>query len=416
MDKDAKLAAESFGFTTYQMAESLCPYGPVYKLTEDSRSWVLKRTGFPNSTAAGLREWLCALPDGAVEIVRPAPEFEPNPRYLPSTAADWVVYPYIAGEAYVGRNDQIEAAGQLLGNMHRAGADLGVGLRVVRTLPIHDDEWRVAEAKKAVLLIASIAPQLAEQFNLVLSCRMDAHRLAAVRLADAELPLSACSWDFKASNLVFAPDIGPVLVDPDHGGRIPRLYDLACAVLLFHCDFSTAPDRLFSKNQWATFLKGYTNQIAFIDVEYRYWRDVLAAAWMDQALWLLANWPEGWEDKRERGYLSNLAINHLDFSLGKAPQKRSSERLLPFLNEQGQLKSYPARRSQRLEALEYLSHRFSESKSYQEADVNMILKEAHTFEDWSLLRRELVDGGFLTRDSAGLSYMRASPRVGSFGK
>ena len=34
----------------------------------------------------------------------------------------------------------------------------------------------------------------------------------------------------------YAPDGGPVLVDPDNNGLIPRTYDLAIAALLFHND------------------------------------------------------------------------------------------------------------------------------------------------------------------------------------
>ena len=33
-----------------------------------------------------------------------------------------------------------------------------------------------------------------------------------------------------------------------------------------------------------------------------------------------------------------------------------------------------------------------------------MLKQWHTFEDWSILRRELVDRRYLSRDAAGREY------------
>jgi hypothetical protein len=34
------------------------------------------------------------------------------------------------------------------------------------------------------------------------------------------------------------------LIDPDHCERISRIYDLATALLLFHCDLPLAPKRI----------------------------------------------------------------------------------------------------------------------------------------------------------------------------
>jgi spectinomycin phosphotransferase len=60
----------------------------------------------------------------------------------------------------------------------------------------------------------------------------------------AEPPLAGCTFDFKASNLVFW--LAPVLIDPDHAARMPRVFDLAVALLLIHCDLPTAPGRLWT--------------------------------------------------------------------------------------------------------------------------------------------------------------------------
>lgn len=195
--------------------------------------------------------------------------------------------------------------------MHKAGMGLGEDLVRVERLPVHDRVWRQAEIERANTLLARVVPQAAVGFKAIIASRATSHDLAIARVVKAELPLAACAWDFKASNLVYTVDRGPVLVDPDHGACIPRLYDLACCALLFHCDCATAPGQLFSESQWTGFLAGYNTSVTFSMVEHRHWFDVLTAAWMDQALWLLANWPEGWENSRDRDFLTDLASNSL---------------------------------------------------------------------------------------------------------
>jgi hypothetical protein len=102
-----------------------------------------------------------------------------------------------------------------------------------------------------------------------------------------------------------------VLVDPDHGGRIPRLYELACSALLFHCDSPGAPGRMFSADEWKLFLKGYAEHVKISETERRVWQDVLTAAWMDEGLWLIGNWPEGWNTPHDRRFLMDLATSSL---------------------------------------------------------------------------------------------------------
>ena len=311
MDKEAQLAASAFGFQMDHEPLSLCPYGPVYRLRKDGCLWVLKRTGFPNSTAAALSNWLKALDNAGVDVVSPNPEFEPNPRTVDGASGDWVVYPYIEGQPYSGTPEQIEAAGGLLGRMHAAGAALGEDMRCVSHLPVHDTEWLRGETERALTVVGQVAPEVAARFGNLLAARIEEYEKAIATLAGIDLPLAACSWDFKASNLVYAEGRGPVLVDPDHGGRMPRLYDLACGALLFHTDCGTAPGRLFDGREWRQFLKGYAASVQVTELERRHWQDALLAAWMDQGLWLLGNWPEGWEDERTRACLMDLATSDL---------------------------------------------------------------------------------------------------------
>lgn len=67
----------------------------------------------------------------------------------------------------------------------------------------------------------------------------------------------------------------------------------------------------------------------------------------------------------------------------------------------------PSSRSRRLVVLERLALEFDPGRRYPEAEVNAILGRWH--EDWSALRRYLVDEGFL--DRADNVYWRAGGRV-----
>ena len=67
----------------------------------------------------------------------------------------------------------------------------------------------------------------------------------------------------------------------------------------------------------------------------------------------------------------------------------------------------PATRSKRLVVLERLALEFEPGRRYPEAEVNGILGRWH--DDWSALRRYLVDEGFL--DRADNVYWRAGGRV-----
>ena len=77
-----------------------------------------------------------------------------------------------------------------------------------------------------------------------------------------------------------------------------------------------------------------------------------------------------------------------------------------YLDESGNLTSWPAKKSRQLLILEYLAGFFDNEITYREHEENEILKSHHTFQDWPLLRRELVENGFLKRDKNGYAYHR----------
>lgn len=75
-----------------------------------------------------------------------------------------------------------------------------------------------------------------------------------------------------------------------------------------------------------------------------------------------------------------------------------------FLDSDGRLIIYPAKRKMKLYALVYLSEKFEKNKIYTEKEVNSLLNKWHTFSDPATLRRELYNHRFLNRNQSGEKY------------
>ena len=72
----------------------------------------------------------------------------------------------------------------------------------------------------------------------------------------------------------------------------------------------------------------------------------------------------------------------------------------------GPLTTYPGREKRRLIILRQLAERFVPHRAYSEKEVNAILSA--TYEDHVLLRRQLIDYGFLSRRPDGSEYRRCN--------
>ena len=88
-----------------------------------------------------------------------------------------------------------------------------------------------------------------------------------------------------------------------------------------------------------------------------------------------------------------------------------------FLDDKGCLKAYPSKHRLKIAALFYLASKFEPSKRYSEAEVNDLLRNWHTFEDWAMLRRELYNKRFINRAPDGSTYWmeETQPTLASFG-
>ena len=77
-----------------------------------------------------------------------------------------------------------------------------------------------------------------------------------------------------------------------------------------------------------------------------------------------------------------------------------------YLDNDGKIKQVPAKQKAKLLVLAYLAEKFSQNKNYTEKEVNAIISDWHTFEDYFVLRRELIDYRFLGRTADGARYWR----------
>ena len=78
-----------------------------------------------------------------------------------------------------------------------------------------------------------------------------------------------------------------------------------------------------------------------------------------------------------------------------------------FLDAEGRVTQFPARRKKQLAVLQYLAGKFEPGRVYTEREVNEVLLGWHTFGDPATLRRELYDFHFLNRTPDGRAYALA---------
>lgn len=288
---------EIFKYFELLEPQSIYAHAPVYKAQYRGQDVVLKQTRSSPEGASAVQRWIESLPrNQTVQALRMA---VPNPCRF---GADfWVVYPYVVGETYAGTEKQIQAAGKLLGMMHRDPQDFG--------LPNYDwpqqEPDSLAKDQQGLLQLAAtqeltLAPELLNWLKI--------HQSLSTTLIQAHLPAAAGTWDYKANNLVYRQEAGQpaVLIDPDSAGFLPRILDLALAVLLFHNELPSAPSRLWTPSEWQIFANAYTDKCPITAQERKLWPQALKWMFLEEGLWLLLNDDGGWHDPHQRAFLTDL--------------------------------------------------------------------------------------------------------------
>ena len=78
-----------------------------------------------------------------------------------------------------------------------------------------------------------------------------------------------------------------------------------------------------------------------------------------------------------------------------------------FLDANGKLTAFPAKRKMKLYALLYLAQKIPADTDFTEREINDLLLDWHTFVDPATLHRELYDYRFLDRSRDGKVYRLA---------
>lgn len=80
-----------------------------------------------------------------------------------------------------------------------------------------------------------------------------------------------------------------------------------------------------------------------------------------------------------------------------------------LITEDGVVMRWPSKAADKTLVLDFLAAKFETGRDYGEREVNDILKSHHSFGDWALLRRELIESGRLQRDARIGRYWRPEP-------
>ena len=87
-----------------------------------------------------------------------------------------------------------------------------------------------------------------------------------------------------------------------------------------------------------------------------------------------------------------------------------------FLDGEGKIRQLPAPVRTKRPVLAYLAGKFETGRLYSEKEINARIDAWHTFGDYFILRRLLVDYGFMARKADGSAYWRLQAFGGKEGE
>ena len=84
--------------------------------------------------------------------------------------------------------------------------------------------------------------------------------------------------------------------------------------------------------------------------------------------------------------------------------KKKNVSISAFLDKSDKIVKIPVPNRTKIPLLEYLAGKFEKDRVYSEKEVNQIINEWHTFKDYFILRRLLIDYKFIKRTPNGEKY------------
>ncbi len=82
----------------------------------------------------------------------------------------------------------------------------------------------------------------------------------------------------------------------------------------------------------------------------------------------------------------------------------AAKNIAVFLDGDGRIKQIPVPNRTKVPVLEYLAGKFETGRIYTEKEVNVVIDAWHTFGDYFILRRLLIDYGLMDRVPDGSRY------------
>lgn len=77
-----------------------------------------------------------------------------------------------------------------------------------------------------------------------------------------------------------------------------------------------------------------------------------------------------------------------------------------FLDDQGRVTKWPAKQNKKIEVVKYIASKFEDGRVYSEKEVNEIIDKWHTYGDYFMLRRGLIEYRLLDRTRNGSQYWK----------
>jgi len=78
-----------------------------------------------------------------------------------------------------------------------------------------------------------------------------------------------------------------------------------------------------------------------------------------------------------------------------------------FLDKNSKVKIWPSKKDKKIQVLKYIAAKFEDDRIYNEKEINSIINDWHTFNDYFLIRRELIDYKLFSRTTNGSAYQKA---------
>ncbi|WP_325166616.1 phosphotransferase [Viridibacillus soli] len=268
---------------------------------------VVKRT---QRRADNVMAYTNMLKDRGIKVVTPVKLQVDNPQKYEDT--NFVVYPFIEGEQYSGKEKEIYEAGKLLGQIH----SFSPYSNAYNLFEYDVYDFNLQEVEESMEAILQHVDKAGVEIDTGLKRILLESVASQEELYHARLPHVATPHDFKANNLVLVPE--PFLIDPDNATWIPRVFDLALALLLFHNEHDQAPDQVFTIDEWKLFLSGYKKYIVLTDKEKVFWEKAKQHVFLDEVMWLMAEYEEDWQNSSQQKLFNSLiriVIDGSDYKL-----------------------------------------------------------------------------------------------------